>query len=44
VTVSVATTASAATITAGSAGAGTALAFWLVFKADSVVSIVDACS
>ena len=37
-------TASAVTIAAGTAGAGTALAFWLVGKAISTAGIVGSCS
>ena len=37
-------TASAVTIAAGTGGAGTALAFWLVGKVLATVSVIDSCS
>ena len=43
ITATVVATASAVTIAAGTAGAGTALAFWVVGKALATLSVMDSC-
>lgn len=43
ITATVVATASAVTIAAGTAGAGTALAFWVVGKVLATLSVIDSC-